>query len=81
MEISGNLAITYVFKKNRWTQRQSIPLNQFEYNIPPNINAVFESKDENIYFIRRDKYCKRKLKTNKKVFPVIFESIISIKMC
>ena len=71
MEIIGNLVIPYVFKMNKWIKRRPIPVNQFEYKFPPNINAVFESIDEYFYFIRKDKYCKRKLK-DKRVVIMLF---------
>ena len=67
VEISGSFVFEYNFKFNKWSMSRPIPVRKYEYNFPPNINAVFESIDEYIYFIRKDKYCKRKLKDKRSV--------------
>ena len=57
---------------NKWKKRRPLPIKKFGYNFPPNINAVFESKDKYFYFIRKDKYCKRKLNDKSEVFLQLY---------
>ena len=73
VEISGQIVIQYWFKKTKWVKTLPIPLYQFDYNIPPNIDAVYQSKDKYFYFIQKDKYCKRRLDDkNKVMIPLLF---------
>ena len=77
MEIKGKLFIPYEFKKQKWFKRKPIPLIKSKYKLPPNTNAVFESNDGYYYFIRKDKYCKRRLEDKQRVSLIV--DIIFIK--
>ena len=57
-----NKVIFYLIKNKRWFKTSPIPVFKSQLNFPPNINAAFESIDGYFYFIRSDKYCKRRLK-------------------
>ena len=59
--ISGEKFYTYHVENNQWFKSRPIPVRKSEFKFPQNINAVFESFDGYFYFIRKDKYCKRKL--------------------
>ena len=71
MEIKGKLFIPYEFKKQKWFKRKPIPLIKSRYKFPPNTNAVFESNDGYYYFIRKDKYCKRRLEIKQRVSLIV----------
>ena len=76
VEITGNLLIAYEFRRERWIKKAPIPVLEFDYNFPPNINSVLESINGYIYFIRKDDYCKRKISAKYKVFSVNFSIIL-----
>ena len=67
VEMSGEMLFKITIENNEWKKSRPIPVQQFEFNFPVNINAGFQTTEENIYFIRNEKYCKRKLKSKQKV--------------
>ena len=73
VEIIGENLFEFVINEKGWTKTRPMPVQDFEYNFPANINAGFESNNHFFYFIKNDKYCKRKMKAKK---GVIFHSII-----
>ena len=67
VEISGNLLIFYELKRKKWVKRKPLPLLEFDYNFPPNINSAFKSSNGYFYFIKKDKYCIRKQNSKHRV--------------
>ena len=72
VQIFNDKLVTYQVKNNQWYKTRPVPVRKSEYNFPSNINAVFVSFDGYFYFIRKDKYCKRKLEDKD---GVSFESL------
>ena len=65
--------IFFIKDKNVWIKTRPIPVTKNELNFPPNINAGFESIDGYFYFIKNDKFCKRKLNDKDGVsFEILF---------
>ena len=63
--------IFYLNKNKRWTKTRPIPVKNTKFNFPANINAVFESIKGMYFFIRNDKYCKRRIDDRSKVTIIV----------
>ena len=53
--------IFFLNENERWIKTRPIPVQMTKFKFPAYTNAVFESMDGYFYFIKNDKYCKRRL--------------------
>jgi hypothetical protein len=66
-KIVKNKYIVYLIKNNKWIKTKPKLVEESEYQFPTDINAVYNSNKEFVYFFKKTKYCKRKNSSRKKV--------------
>ena len=72
VKIIKDKMIFYLYKNKRWVKTRPILIKKTKFKFPSDINASFESINVMYFFIRKDKYCRRRINDNNEVSYLMY---------